>query len=108
MYKVHKLINDKCLIADDIFTRSPMEIMPTTFPCSMTGRWRTAFFGHDGHAGFHGLIRSRKNDVRFHNVADEVLGDPDVFGAGEAVQGVASEIIAILTENEEEEPPRAE
>ena len=34
-------------------------------------------------------------------------GDPDVFGAGEAVQGVASDIIAILTENEEEEPPRA-
>ncbi len=33
-------------------------------------------------------------------------GDPDVFGPGEAVQGVASEIIAILTENEEE--PRAE
>jgi hypothetical protein len=35
-------------------------------------------------------------------------GDPDVFGAGSAVQGVASEIIAILTEDEEEEePPRA-
>jgi hypothetical protein len=34
-------------------------------------------------------------------------GDPDVFGAGEPVQGVTSEIIAILTENEEEEPPRA-
>ena len=34
-------------------------------------------------------------------------GDQDVFGAGEPVQGVASEIIAILTENEEEEPPRA-
>ena len=34
-------------------------------------------------------------------------GDPDVFGPGEAVQGVASEIIAILSENEEEEP-RAE
>jgi hypothetical protein len=34
-------------------------------------------------------------------------GDPDVFGAGEPVQGVASEIIAILTESEEEEPPRA-
>jgi hypothetical protein len=34
-------------------------------------------------------------------------GDPDVFGAGMAVQGVASEIIGILTENEEEEPPRA-
>ena len=34
-------------------------------------------------------------------------GDPDVFGAGEPVQGVASEIVAILTENEEEEPPHA-
>ena len=34
-------------------------------------------------------------------------GDPDVFGAGEPVQGVASEIVAILTENEEEESPRA-
>ena len=32
-------------------------------------------------------------------------GDPDVFGAGQAVQGGASEIIAILTENEEDEPP---
>ena len=34
-------------------------------------------------------------------------GDPDVFGPGKAAQGVASEIIAILTENEEDEPPRA-
>jgi hypothetical protein len=31
-------------------------------------------------------------------------GDPDVFGAGEVIQGVASEIVAILTENEEEKP----
>jgi hypothetical protein len=31
-------------------------------------------------------------------------GDPDIFGAGETVQGVASEIVAILTENEREEP----
>jgi len=34
-------------------------------------------------------------------------GDPDVFGAGEPVQGVASEIVAILTENQEEELPHA-
>jgi hypothetical protein len=35
-------------------------------------------------------------------------GDPDVFGAGEPVKGVASDIVTILTENEEEEePPRA-
>jgi hypothetical protein len=33
-------------------------------------------------------------------------GDPDVFGAGEPVKGVASEIVTILTENEEEEPAR--
>lgn len=30
-------------------------------------------------------------------------GDPDVFGAGEAIKGVASEIVAILTENDEED-----
>lgn len=34
-------------------------------------------------------------------------GDADVFGAGEPVKGVASDIVTILTENEEEEPPRA-
>ncbi len=33
-------------------------------------------------------------------------GDPDVFGAGNSLQGVASEIVAILMENEEEEPTR--
>jgi hypothetical protein len=31
-------------------------------------------------------------------------GDPDVLGAREAIQGVASEIVAILTENQNEEP----
>jgi len=35
-------------------------------------------------------------------------GDADVFGAGEPVKGVASDIVTILTENvEEEEPARA-
>jgi hypothetical protein len=29
-------------------------------------------------------------------------GDPDVFGAGKPIQGVASQIVAILTENESE------
>ncbi len=33
-------------------------------------------------------------------------GDPDVFGASEPVKSVVSQIITILTENEEEEPPR--
>jgi hypothetical protein len=36
-----------------------------------------------------------------------LAGDADVFGAGEPVKGVASDIVTILTENEEEEPPRA-
>ena len=36
-----------------------------------------------------------------------LAGDVDVFGAGEPVKGVALDIVTILTENEEEEPPRA-
>jgi hypothetical protein len=34
-------------------------------------------------------------------------GDADVFGAGQPLKGVAGEIVAILTADEEEEPPRA-
>jgi hypothetical protein len=34
-------------------------------------------------------------------------GDADVFGPGEPIKGVASDVVTILTENEEEEPPRA-
>jgi hypothetical protein len=36
-----------------------------------------------------------------------LAGDADVFGAAEPLKGVASQIVTILTENEEEEPPRA-
>jgi len=36
-----------------------------------------------------------------------LAGDADVFGAGEPVKGVVSDIVTILTENEEEEPARA-
>lgn len=34
-------------------------------------------------------------------------GDPDVFGAAEPLKGIASQIVTILTADEEEEPPRA-
>lgn len=34
-------------------------------------------------------------------------GDSDVFGAGEPVKGAASDIVSILTEGEDEEPPAA-
>lgn len=34
-------------------------------------------------------------------------GDADIFEPGPTLKGVASDILAIITENEEEEPPRA-
>jgi hypothetical protein len=34
-------------------------------------------------------------------------GDRDVFGAAEPLKGIASQIVTILTANEEDEPPRA-
>ena len=34
-------------------------------------------------------------------------GDRDVFEAGNALKGIGSQIVTILTEDEEEEPPRA-
>jgi hypothetical protein len=34
-------------------------------------------------------------------------GDPDVFEAGQPLKGIASQIVTILTADEEEEPPRA-
>ena len=71
VYKVHKLINDKCLIADDIFHQIPNGNHPYYFSLFDDGEMAHGLFGHDGRAGFHGLIRSRKKDVRFHNVADE-------------------------------------
>jgi len=33
-------------------------------------------------------------------------GDPDVFGAGPPLKGVASQVVTILTADEEDEPPR--
>jgi hypothetical protein len=35
-----------------------------------------------------------------------LAGDPDVFGAAEPLKGIASQIVTILTADEEEEPPR--
>lgn len=34
-------------------------------------------------------------------------GDRDVFGPGEPLKGIASQIVTILTADEEEEPPRS-
>ncbi len=79
MYEVHKLINDKCLIADDIFHQIPNGNHSYDFSLFDNRKMAHGLFGHDGHAVFYGLIRSRKNDVRFHNVADEVLGDARPF-----------------------------
>jgi hypothetical protein len=35
-----------------------------------------------------------------------LAGDTDIFGAGESLKGVAGEIVAIVTADEQEEPPR--
>ncbi len=34
-------------------------------------------------------------------------GDPDIFGTAEPLKGTASQIVTILTADEDEEPPRA-
>ena len=36
-----------------------------------------------------------------------LAGDTDVFGAGEPIKGTASDIVSILTADEEEPPPAA-
>ena len=36
-----------------------------------------------------------------------LAGDTDIFGAGEPIKGTASDIVSILTADEEEEPPPA-
>ena len=36
-----------------------------------------------------------------------LAGDSDVFGPGLPLQGIASQIVVILTADEEEEPPRS-
>lgn len=36
-----------------------------------------------------------------------LAGDTDVFGAGETITGTASDIVTILTADEQEEPPPA-
>jgi hypothetical protein len=59
MYKVHKLINDKCLIADDIFHQIPNENHPYDSSLFDDGKMTHGLFGHDGRAGFHGLISAR-------------------------------------------------
>lgn len=77
----------------------------------------TAFATHDDIKGILGdldqtqmlaIMSLRPTIADIEEASVWLDGDPDVFGAGKAVQGVASEIVAILTENEEEEePPRA-
>lgn len=53
------------------------------------------------------IMELRPTIADIEQVSVWLEGDPDVFGPGMAVQGTASEILAILTEDQEEEPPRA-
>ncbi len=45
--------------------------------------------------------------VDLEEAAMWLAGDSDIFGAGRPLKGVAGEIVAIFTADEEEEPPRA-
>jgi hypothetical protein len=63
--------------------------------------------GDIGSAQMIAIISLRPTIADIEEASVWLEGDPDVFGAGEPIKGVASDIITILTENEEEEPPRA-
>ena len=76
----------------------------------------TAFATHDDIKGILGdidpaqmiaIISLRPTIADIEKASVWLEGDPDVYGAGEPIKGIASDIITILTENEEEEPPRA-
>jgi hypothetical protein len=36
-----------------------------------------------------------------------LAGDLDIYGPGHPLKGIAAQIVTIITENEEEDPPRA-
>jgi hypothetical protein len=76
----------------------------------------TAFATHDDVKGILGeldpsqmlaIMALRPTIADLEQASLWLEGDTDVFGAGEPIKGVASDVVTILTENEEEEPPRA-
>jgi len=53
------------------------------------------------------IIALRPTIADVENVSTWLGGDRDVFGPGQPLKGVASQIVTILTADEEEEPPRS-
>jgi len=81
---------------------------------STTARDRAALAGRDEIQGVLGTLDEAKlRDIivlrpTILDIGEASLwlaGDSDVFGAGRPLKQVAGEIVAILTANEEEEPP---
>ena len=75
----------------------------------------TAFATHDDVKGILGkldpaqllaIMSLRPTIADIEQASLWLEGDTDVFEAGEPIKGVASDVVTILTENEEEEPPR--
>src|SRR4030081_3294 len=74
VYKLHKLFNDKCLIANFFFHQIPNRNHSHHVSLFNNGKMAHSLFGHNGHTFFYRLIWPRKNDVRFHNIADGSCG----------------------------------
>jgi hypothetical protein len=52
------------------------------------------------------ILELRPSTAELEEAAMWLSGDRDVFGAAEPLKGVASEIVTIVTADEEEEPRR--
>lgn len=52
------------------------------------------------------ILELRPTIVELEEASLWLSGDRDVFGAEEPLRGTASEIVTILTADEDEEPPR--
>jgi hypothetical protein len=85
-------------------------------PMAKSDSGRAAVATHDDIRGILGeldppqllaIMALRPTVMDLEQVSLWLGGDADVFEPGPPLKGVASEILTILTENEEEEPPRA-
>ncbi len=53
------------------------------------------------------ILKLRPTNADLEQASIWLGGDPDVFGSGQPLKGVASQIVTLLTVEEEEEPPRS-
>lgn len=66
-----------------------------------------AVLGAVGEAALLEILALRPTIRDLEEAVTWLSGDRDIFGAGEPLKGVAAEIVAILTANEEDEESRS-